>query len=438
MSAGMYDVNGNRISEQRNLMTDYNRMADHFPDVKEQLNLNTHVMYPHMNTNFQARGTDLKFMPATERAIQESQLAVEREYTKQKKLQEFQRRTKMAAKNYNDTVKTEAQIKQEQEKQDAEVKKNKVKEFEEKLKEMRKSMKVKPKNKENKANDKNEKVKKGIQVKVHGRPASQNKSNNKENQNVHNKVYNNSIVKRPFGATTMWWGTSNVAGNEQKFQFPTYFPITDCVKPATKVANREAAKPSSKAPKKGSKLQQITATSVAIPFGAPEPCQILEKSASIEISIDKHNFEYSSNNNSKVSGPLRESELLDFNRRTVAQKNTNNFNDSEYNTRELFMQSQEKRLPLSKISSENSGFYNERVTNGIGQSSYLNGINEIPEEITMEYVQQMGYGQNYQDFNDEEPIPKMSVPTPHAMVTNYKEARDQKKWQKVNSGAGMF
>jgi hypothetical protein len=139
-----------------------------------------------------------------------------------------------------------------------------------------------------------------------------------------------------------------------------------------------------------------------------------------------------------VSGPLRESELLDFNRRTVAQKNTNNFNDSEYNTRELFMQSQEKRLPLSKISSENSGFYNERVTNGIGQSSYLNGINEVPEEITMEYVQQMGYGQNYQDFNDEEPIPKMSVPTPHAMVTNYKEARDQKKWQKVNSGAGMF
>lgn len=199
----MYDVNGNLISEQRNLMTDYNRMTDHFPEVKEQMNLNTHVMYPHMNTNFHARATDLKFMPATERAIQESQLAVEREYTKQKKLQEFQKRTKMAAKNYNDIVKTEAQIKQEQDKQEAEVKKNKVKEFEDKLKEMRKTMKVKPKSKENKTIDKGEKVKKGIQVKVQGRPASQNKSNNKENQNMHNKVYNNSIVKRPFGVTTM-------------------------------------------------------------------------------------------------------------------------------------------------------------------------------------------------------------------------------------------
>lgn len=181
----------------------------------------------------------------------------------------------------------------------------------------------------------------------------------------------------------------------------------------------------------------ITATSVAVPMGPQDSYPMMEKSSSIEVSMDRNNFEYSSNMNSKVSGPLRESELLDFNRRNGMNANSGHYPEFDDVQRDALMQSQERRLPLSKISSENSGIHPERVTNGIGNSTYFNGLNEVPEEVSVDLIQQMEYENQYQEY-DEEPEPKMSAPTPHTMVTNYKEVRDQKKWQKVNSGLAMF
>lgn len=150
------------------------------------------------------------------------------------------------------------------------------------------------------------------------------------------------------------------------------------------------------------------------------------------MSLGKHNFDFSSNNNSKVSGPLRESELLDFNRKH--QQKMGEMPKESYVNHEAFMQSQERRLPLSKISSENSG---PRVTNGIGQTHYAN------EDHSDEYVRENEtFGENqdmeytYGEYEDE-PEPKQSAPTPHQM-TNYKEVRDQKKWMKVNSGLAIF
>lgn len=150
----------------------------------------------------------------------------------------------------------------------------------------------------------------------------------------------------------------------------------------------------------------------------------------------KYSFDYSSNNNSKVSGPLRESELLDYNLRNGGG---NRNQDLEYNTRDVMMQSQEKRLPLSKISYENSGAQPERVTNGIN-STYLGHINEVPEDQQRLAGGQPSYNQGYEDYNEEEPVPvpKLSLPTPHTLTTNYKEARDQKKWNKVNNGANAY
>lgn len=147
--------------------------------------------------------------------------------------------------------------------------------------------------------------------------------------------------------------------------------------------------------------------------------------------------------NSKVSGPLRESELLDLNKR--GPKNTNNFNEFEMQ-KNAFMQSHERRLPLSKISSDHSGFNHDRLMNGIE-----NNIDEIPEEINYTFLneseeftkiredyinQEMQY--EYPESMEDEPVPKNSLPLPQPMVTDYKAARDQKKWQKVNSGFAMF
>lgn len=209
--------------------------------------------------------------------------------------------------------------------------------------------------------------------------------------------------------------------------------MTDCVNHPPKVVSSKPEVPAKRVGKPGSKLAQITATSVAIPFGIPETTPLMEKSSSIEISMDKHNFEYSSNLNSKVSGPLRESELLNANQRHFR----NMVQDSEFENpaKYEFLQSQEKRLPLSKISGENSGFQNERVTNGINDRQ--NNLNEVPEDITVDYINQDLPPDAFQDFGCEEPIPKGSIPTPQPMV-DYKAVRDQKKWEKVNSGLGMY
>ena len=52
--------------------------------------------------------------------MQEAQLAMEREYAKQIKLDQFQKKTKLAAKSYKNIMKTEEQIKQEIQKQETE------------------------------------------------------------------------------------------------------------------------------------------------------------------------------------------------------------------------------------------------------------------------------------------------------------------------------
>ena len=91
-------------------------------------------------------------------------------------------------------------------------------------------MRVKPRNSEPKA-AKNEKVNKNtIAVKVQSHPSTSNKGHNKENENANKKVYNNSVVKRNFGSTSIWWGASSTEAQIQKFQYPTYFPVTDWTK----------------------------------------------------------------------------------------------------------------------------------------------------------------------------------------------------------------
>lgn len=319
-------------------------------------------------------------------------------------------------------------------KKEAELKLKKKKEFEEKLKEMRKNMKVKPKsakNDNNKGKSKGtEKSKTSVAVKVHGKGT--HTSHNKENMH-NNRANYNTKIKKPFGSTSIVWGTSSEIDKEKKFQYPTYFPVTDWVNhPPKRVETKEKSQPT-KGGKPGSKLAQITATSVAIPFNVPDTTPLMEKSSSIEISMDKHNFEYSSNLHSKVSGPLRESELLNANQRQFKQ--VAHDSDLENAQRYEFVQSQEKRLPLSKISGENSGFQAERVTNGINE--WEAPLNEVPEDITVDYINQDIPEDAFQDFGCEEPIPKGSIPAPQPMV-DYKAVRDQKKWEKVTSGLGMF
>ena len=149
--------------------------------------------------------------------------------------------------------------------------------------------------------------------------------------------------------------------------------------------------------------------------------------------MEKHNLEYSSNLNSKVSGPLRESELLNANHK--AFKNSNQETEFDGVQKDTFLCSQEKRLPLSKISGENSGFQPERVTNGI--NNLESHISEVPEDVTVDYIHRNITDEAFQEYGDEEPMPKQSIPAPQPMI-DYKAVRDQKKWEKVSNGLGMF
>lgn len=194
----MYDPNGNRVQDPSNSLPNFGRNTEEMPEYRTSNVLFSGVQYQHQAMTVQIPTNDMKSMPAVERAQQEAQRAMEREYVKQQRLQQFQRKTKLAAKNYNKVVKSEAQIKQEKEKQEAELKQKKVKEFEEKLKTMRKTMKVKPAETKKETSKAGTGSKKGIQVKVYG-----NKNGaDKENQHQ-NRVYKNSIVKQSFGATSI-------------------------------------------------------------------------------------------------------------------------------------------------------------------------------------------------------------------------------------------
>ena len=201
MNAGVYDANGQPTLHPRNVMSDLNAVANQVSEGKT-LPMRRNSGYSFAGSS-QNKSVDMRLLPASERAVQESQLAVEREMLKQRRLQEFQKKTKLAAKSYGKVRKSETILIQEQAKNEIEEKTRKKKEFEEKLKKMRQNMRVKPKNSEPKA-AKNEKVNKNtIAVKVQSHPSTSNKGHNKENENANKKVYNNSVVKRNFGSTSI-------------------------------------------------------------------------------------------------------------------------------------------------------------------------------------------------------------------------------------------
>lgn len=287
----MYDVNGKKVSLQ-----------EPQPEASQ---------YP--RTTVRTASSDGRVLIANHRAIHESQLAVEREYEKQRRIEEFQKKTKLAAKKYNESVTQEHQDKIEKNKVDFEQRAKKQKEFEEKVKQIRDTMTLKPKTSNNRNKTKQlstDRCRKTVPVKVHGSKGNHHSKNNKENQMNHNKVYQNSQTRRPFGSTTINCGATLGDMKENKSKFPTYLPITDCKKTTQNVICRETGKPALNGNKKGSKLQQITATSIAVPMTISDNQPMMDKSSSIAISMEKNNFDFSSNNNSKVSRPLRESELL--------------------------------------------------------------------------------------------------------------------------------
>lgn len=120
MNAGIYDVNGNPTLHPRNVMSDLNAVANQLQEGKT-LTIRRNSNYSFAN-NSQNKSVDMKLLPANERAIHESQLAVEREMHKQRRLQEFQKKTKMAAKSYGKVIKSETYLIQEQVKNEIEEK----------------------------------------------------------------------------------------------------------------------------------------------------------------------------------------------------------------------------------------------------------------------------------------------------------------------------
>jgi len=96
MNAGrIYDANGQLLIQPRNVMTDFDNVAnvaqENYNMAMGQNNITYSLATPQNKTY-------TKLLPVRERAIQESQLAVQREIEKKKKLQSFQKKTKLAAK----------------------------------------------------------------------------------------------------------------------------------------------------------------------------------------------------------------------------------------------------------------------------------------------------------------------------------------------------
>ena len=148
----------------------------------------------------------------------------------------------------------------------------------------------------------------------------------------------------------------------------------------------------------------------------------MEKTQSMEICMNRNNFDFSSNLNSKTSGPMRESELLNANQKVW--RNCQDEPELEQETRKMLMESKEKRLPFSKISPENSSSDLDRLEEGINNQD-LSNTNEVFEDITVENINQNMTEEVFQDFG-EEPTPNQSVPAPLPLI-DYKAARDEKK-----------
>ena len=233
----MYDVNGNRIMSKQ---TYYPQAADVIPIVGP----NQTVGMCHSNTGAVLKGPDQNVMMI-------HQQAMDLQIAKEKKLQSFQKRTKLAAKSYIESVKTEEQQKSELEKKEVLDKKRKVKEFEEKVKSMRKSMKTKKPVIANPDKSNNKSKKPSIQV---------TKVQKFGIEGPKDRFTRYKQPKAQFGSTSMRCGdTDNKENTHPSQHYPTYLPITDCAKPKA-VPVKGSKKP------KLSKLQQITAMSVAVPM----------------------------------------------------------------------------------------------------------------------------------------------------------------------------
>ena len=99
MNAGrIYDANGQPLIQPRNVMIDFDNVANVANVTQENYNMamgQNNITYSLATPQ---NKTYTKLLPVRERAIQESQLAVQREIEKKKKLQSFQKKTKLAAK----------------------------------------------------------------------------------------------------------------------------------------------------------------------------------------------------------------------------------------------------------------------------------------------------------------------------------------------------
>ena len=136
MSAFMYDLNGKQVQVQSvgpGDQVSYKMAADVIPIIRP----NQTVGVSHIPTGTVLRGPN-------ENVMMVHQQAVDIQMAKEKRLQSFQKKTKMAARTYIESMKSEEQVKIENNKKIQMEKKQKMKEFENKVKGMRKSMKVKP------------------------------------------------------------------------------------------------------------------------------------------------------------------------------------------------------------------------------------------------------------------------------------------------------
>lgn len=178
----------------------------------------------------------------------------------------------------------------------------------------------------------------------------------------------------------------------------------------------------------GSKLKQITATSIAVPMVPYEKPTVIEKAAPLEILIDKTGLDNSSLKNSDESQPLRESELLN-NKKSNPPKSGDQDLDLEFNSQDVMVQHSDHFMMLQKQLED------PQIAKIASQ--YI-GMDEIPEEVIDHVIasKPKDFHSNY--YNEDEPMPSMRVPEPHSLTANYKQARDQKKWSKVNEGIGLL
>ena len=111
--------------------------------------------------------------------------------------------------------------------------------------------------------------------------------------------------------------------------------------------------------------------------------------------------------------------------------------DMDNYQKDVFMQSQEKRLKDVSQANQTNEVTVKRVNNDIPNLSHIEEINfgfhrptdlNHIDEVAEEYSPELAKGGLNQDIDDDDEPPK-----PRQFVTSYREARDQAKWNKVNN-----